>query len=621
MENNNENKKEKQNIIFYSFSNDEENNLIQNNNKYKLVEYNEVFNILNEILILENIPFISNKKENFINQNNDNSFSLTFNKNNIIENNNDNNKNNNNYISNIFNSIKESITNYYKFYPFYFKKNNKNNNNDLYIFDIKFYSTSLSYEYFKKLINILLFFDNTKNNNNDNNLIRIFQMIFGNLFLNIEIYDYLKENIKLELESNRNEEFLYIDEQNLNNLKYNIIILFFDNPIHLIKGMKIKELNFFFDKIFSKTLKNLSNILNHENDNFIINKMYSPLSFNIINKVYCFLNSFYINSNQKNKNNNNNDNNNDYREINNIILTFKEIFYFFQINNNNIKIFNFDNTFYENVIINEIFVKIDKNNKINDEKFNKENIYTFNNECYYYDNKNINSIIFLKINYIYDLGITKYKFNRLIFSYFLIKRNKGFISKLINNNNYYYFIGILNNKLIGIKTNLNNNNNINEENDILNKNNFQSFEIKEDKLFLIDINELESFIVFIFEFHNLYEYIDLINNIKLHCNQNNKLFNYKEIEDIENNENKEENIIFKKEIIDYINNNNESKIIKDNNINNNDLNLSESNIFNETINNIIEDQPKNFQLNISKISFNNNNNNNNNNFFESIDNI
>ena len=606
MENNNENK----NIILYSFSNDEENNFLPNNNKYKLVKYNNVFNILNEILILENIPFISKNKDNLFNQINNTSLNLTFNNNNIIENNN---KINNNYLSNFFDSIKKSISNFYKFYPFYFTINNKNVNNDLYIFDMKFLTTSLSYEYFKKLINVLIFFDNIKNNinnNNDNNIIRIFQMIFGNLFLNIEIFEYLKENLKLELDLNRKEEFLYIDAQNLNKLKYNIIILFFDNPIQLIKGMKIKELKFFFEKIFSKTLKNLSNILNHENDNFVINKMFSPLSFNIINKVYCFLNSFHINSKNKNKNNN------VYREINNIILTFKEILYFFQINNNNIKIFNFDDTFYENVIINEVFIKYDINNKKKDENFKKEDFYTFNNKCYYYDNKNINSIIFLKINYIDDLGITKNKFNRLIFSYFLIKRNKGFISKLINNNNYYYFIGILNNKLIGIKTNLNNNNNINEENDILDKNNFQAFEIKEDKLFLIDVNELESFIVFIFEFHNLYEYIDLINNIKLHCSQNNKLFNYKEIKDINNNEDEEDDIIFKKEIIDYINNNNnESKIINNNNINNIDLNLSKSYIFNETLTNINEGQPKNFQLNISKISINNNINN----FNESMD--
>jgi len=430
----------------------------------------------------------------------------------------------------------------------------------------------------------------------------------SNLFLNIEIYEYLKENLKLELDLNRNEEFLYIDAQKLNKLKYNIIILFFDNSIQLIKGMKIKELKFFFEKIFSKTLKNLSNILNHENNNFVINKMFSPLSYNIINKVYCFLNSFQKNSKKKKINNN-------YREINNIILTFKEILYFFQINNNNIKIFNFDNTFYESVIINEVFIKFDIKNKKKDENFKKEDIYTFNNEYYYYDNKNINSIIFLKIDYINDLGITNNKFNRLIFSYFLIKRNKGFISKLKNDNNYYYFIGILNNNLIGIKTNLNNNNNINEENDILNKNNFQSFEIKEDKLFLIDINELESFIVFIFEFHNLYEYIDLINNIKLYCSQNNKLFNYKEIKDINNNEDEEDDIIFKKEIIDYINNNNESTIIKDNNIKINDLNLSKSYIFNESIINVNEDQPKNFQLNISKISINKNINN----FNESVD--
>jgi len=138
MENNNENK----NIIFYSFSNDEENNFLPNNNKYKLVKYNQVFNILNEILILENNPSVSNNNENLVNQINSLN-SLTFNENIIIENNN---KNNNNYISNIFNSIKKSITNYYKFYPFYFTKNNKNINNDLYIFDIKFLSTSLSYE-------------------------------------------------------------------------------------------------------------------------------------------------------------------------------------------------------------------------------------------------------------------------------------------------------------------------------------------------------------------------------------------------------------------------------------------------------------------------------------------
>ncbi len=190
-------------------------------------------------------------------------------------------------------------------------------------------------------------------------------------------------------------------------------------------------------------------------------------------------------------------NNKNENKIEKIIKNFELISKYFKILSN-LEIFIFKNFINEKEILNKI---LDSNKNF----------------------LNKNCLLFLKVN----LSNKRIEYQKLILKYFLIRQNKGFISKILNNNNnYFYFIGHYNDCLITFNYNLILEN-IKDENDLLKIDNFNSYEISKENLVLINpkfINFEE--IIFIFNFDNMNEFNDFIIDVISHNNLNIKLFEY-----------------------------------------------------------------------------------------------
>ena len=184
-------------------------------------------------------------------------------------------------------------------------------------------------------------------------------------------------------------------------------------------------------------------------------------------------------------------------KIENLIKNFELISNYFNFLSN-LEIFIFNNIINENEILNKI---LDSNRNF----------------------LNKNCLIFLKVK----LSNKIIEYQKLILKYFLIRQNKGFISKILNNNNnYFYFIGHYNDCLITFNYNLILEN-IKDENDLLKYDNFNSYEISKENLILINPKFLNfEEIIFIFNFDNMNEFNDFIIDVISHNNLNIKLFEY-----------------------------------------------------------------------------------------------
>ena len=347
------------------------------------------------------------------------------------------------------------------------------------LFQRVFIHSTYYQNYYKKYKKNFFYFSKRNNNNNfyNENLNNIFQTIFANLIFEKKIFFYIENELKLDKKNIKKKEFnLYVDNEKINLFRYEIILLFFDNPIKLKEMMNNSEMKNFFNKSenFAKILNILSN--NHNINKFKIEKMFSPFSLNFLKIL---------------------DNNKNENKIEKIIKNFELISKYFKILSN-LEIFIFKNFINEKEILNKI---LDSNKNF----------------------LNKNCLLFLKVN----LSNKIIEYQKLILKYFLIRQNKGFISKILNNNNnYFYFIGHYNDCLITFNYNLILEN-IKDENDLLKIDNFNSYEISKENLVLINpkfINFEE--IIFIFNFDNMNEFNDFIIDVISHNNLNIKLFEY-----------------------------------------------------------------------------------------------
>ena len=474
--NNNDNNIDNNNIII------DNNNNINNNNDNIIISINDT-----NVIKIDNIDNENKNNENFDIKNSEKNtkiFSNLF----VISQKEEEKKEEikDSKIKNIFSSIKSTISNSLNI------NMKKFINEDSYklpiqLFQRVFIHSTYYNNFYKKYKKNFFYFSKRNNNNNNNfyneNLNNIFQSIFANLIFEKKIFFYIENELKLDKKKEiKKKDFnLYVDSEKINTFRYEIILLFFDNPIKLEEVMNNSEMKSFFNK--SENFEKILNVLcnnNHHINNFKIEKMFSPFSLNFLKILEKF----------------NNENNNE-NKIKKIIKNFELISKYFNILPN-LEIFFFEKFINEKEILNKI---------LDSEK-------NFLNK---------NCLIFLKMN----LSNKIIEYQKLILKYFLIRQNKGFISKLLNNNNnYFYFIGHYNDLLITFNYNLVLEN-IKDEKDLLNFYNFNSFEISKENLVLINpkfINYEE--IIFVFNFENMNEFNDFIIDVISHCNLNIKLFEY-----------------------------------------------------------------------------------------------
>ena len=365
------------------------------------------------------------------------------------------------------------------------------------------------------------------------NLFRCFQMIFANLFCEIKMKEYLIKNLNINL---NNEEIrktlsLFIDEVHLNEIKYDILILFMDNPLKIETLIQNDNFTFFFKEKFHKTLESIDNF---DNNAFKVSQVMSPFSIDMLYKSSNYFK--YISRYNYLRN---------AGEINlmslNIMNAFNEIINQYNLFNRKINIINFNNEIEEEKILNKCFIKITdiKNEKIN-------NLYDYQGQYFKY-NEGVYCLLFVKVK----LGKNSIKniYLKNLSSIFKIQGNKGFIGKISEKeNDYAYFIGETDGILLGISPN-NNLDSINSIDELTQKEKFSSFELNDSNLFLINYCDISPFIIFVFQFSCFDEYKSLIIDIKKHTNIKNPILNLKK--------NNKDNIdLFSSELLSFDNNQN-----------------------------------------------------------------
>ena len=345
------------------------------------------------------------------------------------------------------------------------------------------------------------------------NLFRCFQMIFANLFCEIKMKEYLIKNLNINL---NNEEIrktlsLFIDEVHLNEIKYDILILFMDNPLKIETLIQNDNFTFFFKEKFHKTLESIDNF---DNNAFKVSQVMSPFSIDMLYKSSNYFK--YISRYNYLRN---------AGEINlmslNIMNAFNEIINQYNLFDRKINIINFNNEIEEEKILNKCFIKVID---IHNEKIN--NLYECKGQYYKY-NEGVNCLMFVKVK----LGKMSIKdeYVKNLPNYFKIQGNKGFIGKISEKeNDYAYFIGETDGILLGISPN-NNLDSINDINELIQKDKFSTFELNENNLFLINYCDISPFIIFVFQFTCLDEYKSLIVDIKKHVNEKYPLLKIKAI--------------------------------------------------------------------------------------------
>ena len=345
------------------------------------------------------------------------------------------------------------------------------------------------------------------------NLYRCFQMIFANLFCEIKMKEYLIKNLNINL---NNEEIrktlsLFIDEVHLNEIKYDILILFMDNPLKIETLIQNDNFTFFFKEKFHKTLESIDNF---DNNAFKVSQVMSPFSIDMLYKSSNYFK--YISRYNYLRN---------AGEINlmslNIMNAFNEIINQYNLFDRKINIINFNNEIEEEKILNKCFIKVID---IHNEKIN--NLYECKGQYYKY-NEGVNCLMFVKVK----LGKMSIKdeYVKNLPNYFKIQGNKGFIGKISEKeNDYAYFIGETDGILLGISPN-NNLDSINDINELIQKDKFSTFELNENNLFLINYCDISPFIIFVFQFTCLDEYKSLIVDIKKHVNEKYPLLKIKAI--------------------------------------------------------------------------------------------
>ncbi len=466
---------------------------------------------------------------------------------------------NKSYVEGIWSSLKSkvsvisnSISNSLNINVIPFKKE-KDYPGEIQIFEKIFINSHFYKEFYKKFKRTLFYFS-TRNNlikpiHKDNvyfisdyiwgNLYRCFQMIFANLFCEIKIKQYVINNLHIDL---NNEEIrktlpLYIDEVHLNDIKYQILILFMDNPIKIEKLMQNENFSFFFKEKFPKILESIDSF---DNNTFKISQIMAPFSIEMLYKSSNYFK--YISRYNYLRN---------AGEINlsslNIMNAFNEIINQYNLFNRKINIINFNNEIEEEKILNKCFIKITdiKNEKIN-------NLYDYQGQYFKY-NEGVNCLFFVKVK----LGKNSIKniYLKNLSSIFKIQGNKGFIGKISGKeNDYAYFIGETDGILLGISPN-NNLDSINSIDELILKEKFSTFELNESNLFLINYCDISPFIIFVFQFSCLDEYKSLIIDIKKHMNIKNPILKLKINK-------KDTTELFASELLSFDNYNNPNNISK-----------------------------------------------------------
>ena len=466
---------------------------------------------------------------------------------------------NKSYVEGIWSSLKSkvsvisnSISNSLNINVIPFKKE-KDYPGEIQIFEKIFINSHFYKEFYKKFKKTLFYFS-TRNKlikpiHKDNvyfisdyiwgNLYRCFQMIFANLFCEIKIKEYVIKNLHIDLnnEESRKTLPLYIDEVHLNDIRYQILILFMDNPIKLEKLIQNENFIFFFKEKFPKILESIDSF---DNNTFKICQIMAPFLIMApfsIDMLYKSSNYFkYISRYNYLRN---------AGEINlmslNIMNAFNEIINQYNLFNRKINIINFNNEIEEEKILNKCFIKITdiKNEKIN-------NLYDYQGQYFKY-NEGVYCLLFVKVK----LGKNSIKniYLKNLSSIFKIQGNKGFIGKISEKeNDYAYFIGETDGILLGISPN-NNLDSINSIDELTQKEKFSSFELNDSNLFLINYCDISPFIIFVFQFSCFDEYKSLIIDIKKHTNIKNPILNLKK--------NNKDNIdLFSSELLSFDNNQN-----------------------------------------------------------------
>lgn len=366
------------------------------------------------------------------------------------------------------------------------KKNIFNKNDHFSIF-AKTFSLPKDQEVLKKFLNSFIFipFKNLDNNSDNSNLLlnRCLQLVIANYILEVKIYKYLFDNHKIDFEKEEIKDSLHllIDNENLSDLKSEVMSLFCCENIPVQKAAVHPDYMFLIENF--PEIMSFIDLFKQKGRMFKVSKIIPLLSLSML--VKC-------NTYKTNKNNN----------IEKCITVFKEIINKFHILQQSLDIFFFVKDFDEQSILDRCFYCLDLKNP----KFIHG--YTTNDQMNsYVKNPTRFQLVFLKVNLHQN---TSNKFES-IKSIFEISGNRGFITTL--NEDYVYVIGVKDDNFIYMSGKRS------EQNDC---------NLTSDNLFFCDDSKIcTNEIIIVFGFKTQAEFESMMKGIKAHSCSNNKLFEIK----------------------------------------------------------------------------------------------
>lgn len=369
-------------------------------------------------------------------------------------------------------------------------------------------------------------------------LIRVYQMVLAKFFLDIQIQHFVTKTLKIDINHRAiNPIHLYIDDATFSQLKYEMLLLFTDNPILISNLLNIEYFDSFIKQMPSLLQEYTQQELDEERDSFIVNKVLAPFSIGLIANCYRLIltqtSSFELKM-----------------ELNSSLMVeiIKEIIEQFSLFNKRIEVLLFDSFISEEVIMNKCFVKF--NDYICLEDVNKYNI----NQTIQYKEREfslkegMNALLFVEIT----LGENEIAsdYQSIVTEVFKIRNNLGFIGCLKKSQSFIYFIGETRGRLIGLNPNKCRNA-VMDIKDYLNYETFASFQPNSSNVTLMSLRDIGPRLVLCFQFKSIMEYKDLVSDLKKHSSLEKKLFVF-DGDTIVDNSN------YKNDVIEFENNNPDS---------------------------------------------------------------